>query len=87
MISKLDKRLLAVTLIGFMMVVAACGGGSHPKTSTSLPVFGIWRPDEEPEPEEPKREPTFHEFASAWFDDISPRLAGWTARRVADGAD
>lgn len=29
---------------------------------------GIWRPAErEPEPEQPKREPTFHEFSSEWF--------------------
>jgi len=30
---------------------------------------GIWRlPDPEPEPEAPTAEPTFHEFASEWFD-------------------
>jgi integrase len=29
---------------------------------------GIWRPDVQAEPEAPKVEPTFHEFASDWFD-------------------
>jgi integrase len=29
---------------------------------------GLWRPStSEPEPEAPRQEPTFHEFASAWF--------------------
>jgi integrase len=29
---------------------------------------GVWRPDERQEPEEPRAHPTFHEFASEWFE-------------------
>lgn len=43
---------------------------------------GIWQPeDPAPEPVEPKREPTFHEFATAWLRDGEP---GWRSKTIAD---
>jgi integrase len=42
---------------------------------------GIWRPHEpEPEVAEPKEEPTFHEFASEWFEAKRPQLRPKTER-------
>ena len=39
---------------------------------------GIWRPPA-PEPEPPRQEPTFHEFASEWMEGIRPELRPRTA--------
>jgi integrase len=42
---------------------------------------GIWQPDRPEEPEAPKAEPTFHEFASEWFERHRPE---WRERTVED---
>lgn len=42
---------------------------------------GIWKPRERAGVEEPQEVPTFHEFASAWFEDAE---AGWGERTKVD---
>jgi len=40
---------------------------------------GIWKPQERSEPVEPTPEPTFHEFASEWMEEVRPELRPRTA--------
>ncbi len=35
---------------------------------------GIWKPGEPPPAQGPAAEPTFHEFASEWFEGVAPEL-------------
>jgi integrase len=41
---------------------------------------GIWQPDRPQEPEPPKVEPTFHEFATSWLRNREPELAAKTVQ-------
>jgi hypothetical protein len=42
---------------------------------------GVWRPSTPAPVEAPRREPTFHEFASEWLDGIGAELARKTRER------